>query len=372
MNLKIFKSIEEVGESKWDKIVSKRFFLSYKYLKTLEIACPQLEYRYVLVYNQESFVGLFYFQIIPFTGEALRNYLPTSNFIFRKLFDWTLARVSTNLLVLGNVIFTCENGVLLEPKYKLMAEELIAKSIDGVIETMAKKPLGTMISESIKTVSSVLFCPKQFHLFHVEDRMELSLQGFDIFENYLNAMQSKYRLRIRKLIELNKTTQIQEINSDNFKNYRSQIESLFLNVLQNSKFKLTTLSVDYFHCFLREVDRFRMMGFFIDDKLVSFVTYFHLDTIIEVHYVGIDYTYNHSHKIYNYILVRMIQIALDSNIRKVCFGRTAQELKSTLGAEPYSTLSSLKINNAVLNLLTPIFLDRMVPEVWIPRSPFKN
>jgi hypothetical protein len=371
MIFNVYKTIEEVGESKWDTMVSKRFFLSYRYLKTLELACPQLSYRYVLVYDNSAFVGLFYFQIIPFSGEALRNYLPTSNSIFKGLYDYTLAKVRTDLLVLGNVIFTCENGVLISDKYKSSAEELMSDTIAKVKESMDSKPLGTMISESIKTVSNTLFCPKKFHPFHVEDRMELNLEGMNSFDDYLNKMQSKYRLRVRKVLDLNLDTCFLDIDKENFYAYRSQIETLFLNVLTNSKFKLTTISVDYFHQFLKSVDRFKMKGIFIGDKMVGFVSYFQLDSIVEVHYVGLDYHFNHTHKIYNYILVKMIQVAYQESVGKVCFGRTAQELKSTLGARPFSTLSSLKINNSFLNIFTPIFLGAMVPELWTPRSPFK-
>jgi len=371
MIFKVYRSIEEVGESRWDTLVSKRFFLSYRYLKTLEIACNQLTYRYVLVYNKEEFVGLFYFQIIPFSGEALRNYIPTSNSLFESLYELTLAKVRTELLVLGNVIFTCENGVLIDEKYKSVVEGLTTDTISKVIETMDKNPLGTMISESIKSVSSALVCPKKFHQFHVEDRMELNLEGMNSFDDYLNRMHSKYRLRVRKVIESNEGTRIVTINKTNFAEFREQIESLFLNVLNNSKFKSTTIAVDYFFEFLKGVDRFKMNAWFIGDKMAGFVTYFELDTIIEVHYVGLDYELNQTHKIYNFILIQMIQYAFESKISKVCFGRTAQELKSTLGAKPYSTLSSLKINQSFLNILTPLFLNRMTPVPWISRSPFK-
>lgn len=361
-----------MGESAWDSYVSKRFFLSYNYLATLEKACQQLEYRYVLTLNQENFVSLCYFQIIPFSGTSLNQYLPTSNYFFRKLYENTLAKVRTNLLVLGNIIFTCENGVLVADKYKNNAEEYIQKSLSLAIETMDKIPLGTMISENIKSVSTKMFCPKQFHIFQVEDRMELNLMELDSFDSYMDRLQSKYRIRVRKVLDLNQNTQVVNINKENFSEYRSQIEKLFLNVLENSKFKLTTISVDYFYQFLLKVERFKMKGYINDNQLVGFVTYFQLDTIIEVHYAGLDYAANQKVKIYNFMLIDMIQEAFNLSIKRVCFGRTAQELKSTLGALPFATLSSLRINKGILNLLTPVFLNNMVPEKWVLRSPFKT
>jgi hypothetical protein len=372
MDYKVYKSITELGESTWDRYVSKRFFLSYNYLATLEKACQQLDYRYVLTLDGGKFVSLCYFQIIPFSGTSLDQYLPTSNYFFGKLYENTLAKVRTNLLVLGNVIFTCENGVLVAEEYKDSAEEYIQQSLSLVLKTMDKKPLGTMISENIKSVSTKMFCPKRFHVFQVEDRMELNLGEFNSFNSYLDKFQSKYRVRVKKVLELNQNTQVISIYKENFSEYRAQIERLFLNVLDNSKFKLTTISVDYFNQFLLNVERFKMKGYMIDNQLIGFISYFQLDTIIEVHYAGLDYTANQKSKIYNFMLVDMIQEAFKINVKRICFGRTAQELKSTLGAQPFPTVSSLKINKGLLNLLTPVFLNNMVPEKWVQRSPFKS
>ena len=371
MEFKVFKQISEVGEIHWDSLVSKRFFLSYKYLYAMEKACEQLEYRYVLATDKGQFVSLCYFQLIPFSGEALRNYLPPNAF-FKWLFEFSLAKVKTKLLVLGNVVFTCENGVLIHDNYKYDAENLINSSLHVVLNSLDRTPLGTMISENIKTISSKLFCPKAFHIFKVEDRMELDIKGLATFDDYLYKLQSKYRLRVRKVVDLNKNTLIIDVNKENFNTYREDLSKLFLNVLNNSKFKLTTISVDYFYQYLSYVDRFHLKGLMVEGNLVGFVSYFQLDSIIEVHYVGINYEYNESHRVYNFILILMIQIALGQQIPKICFGRTAQELKSTLGAQPFSTLSSLKINYPLLNIFTPIFLSRMVPESWVQRSPFKH
>lgn len=372
MTYKIFKSIAELGPNSWDSFVSKRFFLSYNYLLTLEKACQQLEYRYVLVFDNDIFVSICYYQVIPFSGSALHQYLPSDNLLFRKLYDHTLAKVKTDLLVLGNVIFTCENGVLIKDEYRQYADAIVENSLEMVANSLKRRPLGTMISENIKNVSPKLFCPKQFYPFQVEDRMELNLSGFDSYEHYLKRLASKYRMRINKVSDLNSNVEVKNINHENFKLYRDQIERLFINVLDHSKFKLTTISVDYFYHFLLNIDRFKMKGYFLEDQLIGFMSFFELDTIIEVHYAGIDYEANQNTKIYNFMLIDMIRVALNAQIARICFGRTAQELKSTLGAEPYTTLSSLKINNSFLNIFTPLFLKRMIPEVWIQRKPFKK
>lgn len=372
MYFKVISSVSEIGKENWELLIQKRFFLSYDYLYALELACDNLEYRYVLGYEKDEFFGLFYYQIIPFKGENLKKYLPNSTPILKSIFSGILSIINTQLLVLGNVIFTCENGVFLKNQKVVDAESLVHQSLDHAYRSLKRKPLGTMISENIQQVSSRLFCIKKFHIFKVEDRMELDLSNFQTFDSYKSALHSKYRVRMNKVYELNQKTKIQTIDKSNYHNYSEDIKRLFNQVLDNSKFKITKISDHYFLRFIENVERFKMKGFFIEDKLIGFVSYFSLNTVIEVHYIGLDYSANHSHKLYNFILYAMIEESYRLGVNKICFGRTAQELKSTLGAKPYSTLSSLKINLGMLNLMTPIFLRRMVPELWTPRHPFKN
>lgn len=368
---KTYSSISEIGSEDWNKIVTKRFFLSFSYLQTLEKACPHIEYRYVLSFREDQFIGLCYFQVIPFSGSNLNQYLPQKNRIASFIFKTILSQINTNLLVLGNVIFTCENGFLSSVNDAVKSEEIINLSITSAMKSIAQKPLATMISENITTISPEKICEGKFHEFKVEDRMEIDLSAFANFQEYKDALHSKYRVRLNKIYQQNIDTKIIEIDVDNFEEYKSDIKSLFHNVVGSSKFKLTNLDEEYFLLFTSHVERFKIKGYIYKDKLVGFISYFQLDSIIEVHYVGLDYSFNHSNKIYNYILYTIIESSFQSGQRRICYGRTAQELKSTLGAKPYSITSSLKINKFFINLLTPFFLKRMFPEPWIMRNPFK-
>ena len=372
MKIEVYKSISEIGEERWSQFVSKRFFLSYNYLYTLEKACSQLDYRYTIYTLDGVFQGLCYFQLIPFSGNNLNQYLPENNRFLRYVFGTILSQINTNLLVLGNVIFTCENGVLLTSDALISAEEIVSSSLKVATSSAERNVMASMISENIKGLSSNIYCRNNFHEFKVEDRMEIDLGRFNDFAHYERELQSKYRVRMHKVIELNEQVETISITSDNFDLYRSQVNQLFMEVLTHSKFKLTTISVDYFSEFLKNVPRFQMLGYKRGEDLVGFVTYFKLDSIIEVHYIGFNYNYNHSNKLYNYILYDILKKAFEWNISKICYGRTAQELKSTLGATPFSTSSSLKLKNPLLNYLTPVFLGKMIPSAWVQRHPFKK
>jgi hypothetical protein len=67
----------------------------------------------------------------------------------------------------------------------------------------------------------------------------------------------------------------------------------------------------------------------------------------------------------------MIEKGYDHQREMVCLSRTAQEIKSTLGAQPIKVYNYLKVNNSVVNKIVPLFLEKLKPEVWQERNPFK-
>ena len=241
-NVELFSSIQEISEADWSIYVQKRFFLHFDYLRTLELACPQLHYRYAIVRNQKNeFVAVLYFQIIPFEGKNLYNYLPSNNQWLNPFFKLVLSKIQTNLLVLGNVIFTCENGLHLSGIDSSDEYDIVVKTVNQVLSAFPRNILATMLSKNLYSKKSNKFCPKGFHNFRVEDRMEIDISSFDSIGDYTQKLQSKYRVRMNKVISQNLDLEIVSITALNFEQYRDSISSLFRQVLNNSKFKLTEL-----------------------------------------------------------------------------------------------------------------------------------
>jgi hypothetical protein len=195
---------------------------------------------------------------------------------------------------------------------------------------------------------------------------------FSNFSEYDEKLISKYRVRKNKIFQLNKNIEFFEINVLNFEMYQNEIQDLFNNVIEKSKFKLLVLNKDYFKIFLEEQSQtFKLVGFRENNTLLGFVSYFEINQEIEVHYIGLNYNYNQTNKLYNLMLYKMIELGISENKIEVCMSRTAQEIKSSVGAQPIRVFSFLKITNVFLNFLTPFFLGRLKPKKWSPRSIFK-
>jgi hypothetical protein len=114
------------------------------------------------------------------------------------------------------------------------------------------------------------------------------------------------------------------------------------------------------------------MVIFLDDKLCGFSTLYMCKGIVHVHYIGLDYEINKTHKLYNRMLLDVLRIAIENKIDKIHFGRTATEIKSTIGAKPIVLNAYLKVNNRFLNRIAPYFLKRIKVPHFVIRNPFRK
>jgi hypothetical protein len=105
--------------------------------------------------------------------------------------------------------------------------------------------------------------------------------------------------------------------------------------------------------------------------MIAFTSGFKSGPHYEAHFIGIDYHYNKSHSLYQNILYDFIREAIKNKSGQLTFGRTAMEIKSTVGAVAYPLYSYLKFSNGFLNSLIKPFIPSETNTGWIPRSPFK-
>ena len=60
------------------------------------------------------------------------------------------------------------------------------------------------------------------------------------------------------------------------------------------------------------------------------------------------------------------------DFESIIFGRTALEIKSTIGAEPVEIFGLIKHNNLLINQFIESIFNSLNPTIkWIQRKPFK-
>jgi hypothetical protein len=152
-----------------------------------------------------------------------------------------------------------------------------------------------------------------------------------------------------------------------------EIAHLYKNVHLKAKFRLATLPANYFLEMKKELQEdFIFTAYYFENKLAGFRTSFVLEKTIEAHFIGIDYDLNKQLELYQNILYDYVKEAILMRTEQLFLGRTASEIKSTIGAEAVELKCYIRHHNPLSNRIIKPFVDYLRPAAWIPRNPFKE
>ena len=118
-------------------------------------------------------------------------------------------------------------------------------------------------------------------------------------------------------------------------------------------------------------ENFIVKGYFLENRLIGFLTALVNDNKLDAHFIGLDYELNKSHAIYPRILNDYVRIGIEKQVSSINLGRTASEIKTTIGANPVELSCYIKHKNPFLNSLIKPFLRRIKIKEFKQHSPFK-
>ena len=145
------------------------------------------------------------------------------------------------------------------------------------------------------------------------------------FSEYLAAMRSHYRYRLKKALARWQEVQVQELA--NTGDFDEEMYQLYLQVYQKSEFKLEQLGIEFFRTFPARIIKFSHQG-----RTLAFVQL--LENGDELIFVlgGFDYTLNLQYDIYLNILLEIVRRGIDGRFRTIDLGQTAEDTKLKLGS----------------------------------------
>lgn len=387
--IRFFNSIRDM--EKFDNFPSNfKFPLTYypQYLSLLEKmegeCCQQL---FVSVEEKGSLKAIVLLQKAIFKGKEAISFLSNvkekgitscikemvSNLFIGKVEDMEM-----DLAVSGNLFFTGDNGFYFANN--LNADEKHEIIID-VVEYL-KTELKT--NEKIKAIILMDFyenemefdflVDKRFSIFPTEPDLFMDIDAeWLCFSDYLSAIASKYRVKYNKVIQLNQQLTIKDLSYDDILSQESKIWELYKNVAINASFNLGILPQNYFSVLKQNLeDKFIVEGYFIDNQLVGFTSMFIDYPVLEDHYIGLDYTKNSEFQIYHRMLYEYIRVAINNRLKLIHYGRTATEIKTSIGAYPKEMKAFLCHQSKFANYFIQPLTKNIVPKPYIIRNPFKE
>lgn len=387
--LSLFDSIHFVPKDHWNKAVGDQLFMQLPYLKVMEEHAPEnMHMRYALVYDNKKPIAACYFQVIELTGESLGTLVDPEEKdkcakAFRDnvkaLIKKNAGKVSMRLLICGNAFASGVHG------FAYTDDADLSKAFHGLADAIYRTRRGDKLHGQVAAVlikdfyndtleQSSELTKFDYAPFLVEPNMIIDIdKKWKTFDGYLNAMSSKYRKRASAIIKKGAKIERRELSADEILENGKRIMELYDAVHLKAKFRLASLTLEYFAEMQRVLpDNYFFIAYYIGDKMVAFRTTFVDEHSIEAHFVGLDYKVNRQHDVYLNMLYDYAKEGIERGVERIYLGRTASEIKSTLGAKAHDLTCYVRHRNPVSNRVIKPFIEYLRPSEWIPRNPFKD
>jgi hypothetical protein len=375
---KIFDKIQDLPEN-CNTVAAENHFLQLPYLKVLELSAPtNMQCFYIGFYENAELIGVSLAQYLDLNklesfGErdnCLKTYI--RNFIFRNFASHTL--FIGNNMITGQNSFTFNRNISFQEVSNVMMQ-----SSQELVAYFKQKGI------KIHLVSFKDFyqdCAKAFKNHAFENVYEFNTQPNMIFdlssswlaiEDYYNSFSKKYRDQYKRAHKKFEGISVKELDVDEVVFHETRINELYHHVAKNAPFNTFFLAENHFSTFKRQCGNgFKIFGYFLEDKLIGFHSVLLNDTVLETYFLGYDDQVQKEKMLYLNMLYNMTEFGITHQFKKIIFGRTALEIKSSIGATPVMMSGFIYHRNKLVNKFLGKIFKNLEPEtVWQQRHPFK-
>lgn len=378
----ISDSIDLVRNEDWEKTnYQNNIYLSYNYLSALEQTVGQeLDFRYLQFYSEQNEpIGMAVVQIVNLK-DRVENHEDVLCVVKQSIRKKLVNTIDARVLVCGNLFSCGENGFSFH-------EDIDRSQSLSMLNAGLKR---IKESENIKEnqISYYLlkeFWPESFEKsdylkkhdfkdFMIDANMVLPIHSsWKSFDDYLASMTTKFRTKAKSALKRSIELTRRDLSSEFLKTNTALIDELYQNVINQAEFKIGNLTGESFYKLKENLkDQFVISGYFYQERLVGFSACVVLENgILDANYVGIDYAVNRDLALYQRMLYDMVECAIHNDYEEVRYGRTAEELKSSLGAQPKNMKLYIKHRNHISNQLLKPMISSISPSSFDSRYPFK-
>lgn len=374
----IYSSIAQLPK-KWDEVAYENAFLQTPYLKVLEESAPSnMKCFYVGIFENNSLIGVALAQYLDLNklesfgerDQCIKTFI--RNFIFKNF--------ASHALFLGNNMITGQNGYTFNKEINTMTiAEILSKCADEITSYFKKQDIKIHIvsfkdfyhesaTELKKSTFSLLY------EFNTQPNMIFELQNqWKTNTEYIEALTKKYRDQYKRAHKKFEGIETRELSLDEIILKENRIYELYFHVAKNAPFNTFFLAKNHFSSFKRQCGpKFILVGYYLKNELVGFHTLLVNGKTLETYFLGYDEQIQKEKMLYLNMLYNMTQFGIENQFKKIIFGRTALEIKSSIGAKPVIMSGFIYHTNKWINRILPKIFPNLEPSlVWQQRHPFK-
>lgn len=379
-----YTSVKQIPTTVWETLqCAKHVYFNSDYLISLEKNNTQVQFLY-LVFNDNSGKPIAFtsIQFFDFFIDSMQNdlelLLRTLKNIAKKLCFIPLEK-PLKVVAIGNIFVSGEHGVFIKDQQdKKQVLTAIAKTVLHYVNSdpFLKDNINIFMYKDFEDTSlSITSCLEDlnYYALKAEPNMQLHLDPeWRCFDDYLASMKTKFRVKAKKAFQLSKELRIENVTPDNIQDQLPKMTDLYQKVASKANFNFGDFNLATYQSLLENFkDAYILKTYWLNDQIVGFISGIVNGKKLDAHFVGIDYDKNRTHAIYQRMLYDYIEIAIQHRIKILNFGRTASEIKSSVGAVPQNLTAYVRHKKSMANRLLKLFLQKIQPTPFHQKFPFK-
>lgn len=371
-----YSSVDDIESEHWDSLgCCSNVYYTPEFLRAFETANSDIDFKYILIFRGKEAVAFANTQIVSIGIETITKNIKISD-RFKRNINRLFWRNQIRVLFCGNVFLSGEYGTFLKAgEDKIETFNAISKAVRELSKSTRK--LNAIFVKDFREDSLYItdvLKNYDYASMHVEPNMIISLDnGWHSFEDYKDALKSKYRIKANKADKSSASLIVKQLDESDILTYKDELQLLYENTIANANFNAQILNLNTYSNLKKTYqDDFIVQGYFLEDTLVGFLSAMVNQTHLDAHFIGLNYALNKQYAIYPRILNDYVRLGIKHNCHRINLGRTASEIKSTLGAKPEQLTCYIRHKRSFPNKLMKPFINNIQIKSYKQHQPFKD
>lgn len=377
-NFRIKTSIVEIHPN-WDLISGDTIFLRTAFLQGLEESCPiNVQNFYIEFFSKFDLVGIALFQHIDLKN--IKPFQVAESTLKSKTSSWLINTFASSILFIGNNMMSGNNGFRflksVEIQEQIASIQKASKALKKQLKSEGKKvQLSVWKDFEIDEIQQIeKFISEKYYRFSIQPNMIFELPASTKSESdYIALLSKKYRDQYKRARKKSSDIDKRQLSLSEIEQYQDRISELYSTTVANASFNTFRLPADHFASMKQFLGAdFQLYAYFLEEKLIGFNTIIKNGEILEPYFLGYDADVQKSRLLYLNMLYDIIGYAATKKFTKIIFGRTALEIKSSVGAKPVELFGFIHHSNPIINKFIARIFMSVEPKIdWKVRNPFK-
>ena len=373
IGVRLFDKASQLPES-WTGLLPDDHFLQPEHLSVYESTqLPDIAFIYALVSQQNEPVALAYFQVLGIGKKHLNTSVLKP--YQQQLWHLFTSLMHPKLLVAGHLFrhdicsFFYKEAIAPFDAFGLYQKAIKAALLQARGHAVLVKDVNEQLIPYFQH-----FAP-EYLLLRNDIAMEMKIpQEWKTIGDYELALKHKYAQRFRKVRQGSQGLYIKELSLKETEEQAAALHQLYMQVANNQQVRLGVLSPAFLPALKKryEQDLSIWVGY-EGSEPVFFFSAWTRGEVLDMFYIGLDYSKNDERQLYFNILFFTVEEAIRLRKDKLVLGRTALEAKARLGCKPRYLSTYLYIRNPIIRQV----INRLQQSInsmegeWENRHPLK-